>query len=164
MKLFRYIVIIFSILFLLIVPVLSNDEPAKVFLKMRNLYSKWNDGLFGSRKYYKGRLKRYLVSCLDKEIETGFDFVPGMPESIIRRKIYSEFVFHKWLVVHGVPGEKSMRELKRKGWCYRRNIGKMKYLYSVSGKIRKFRLTELSGKRRIHLYLDNFEIKSIKEK
>ncbi len=141
----------------------DGKEAVKVYLDMRTAYGKWDDGLFGSRKYYKGRLVVYLNQKTGKRIETGFDFVPDMPGTLIRREMYSEFVFGKWLVIHGTPGRKSLEALKKKGIIYLRNIEKMKYLYSVSGTIRKFRLTELSGKRRIHLYLDDLEIESLKK-
>ena len=142
----------------------STARGLAVYAGIKTLYNKWDLGLFGSRKYYRGRLYRHLVDAIGRDIVTDYDYILPMPDSLIKKSIVSDLGHGKWLHIHGHLNKDDVKKLIGQGTRYVRDLERRKYLFSLSGRIKSFRLQEAVGKRWIHLYLDRVGIRASAEK
>lgn len=120
---------------------------------IREIHIKWEMGLWGSKSYYEKQLRKLLIDMLDKEITTDFDYIPDIGKAIVERKLLADTYFGKWLHIHGEIEPESLKSIMDLGKEYIREIETRKYLFAVSGQIRKFRLEDSQRGRILHLYL-----------
>jgi len=149
--------IVISGLFLfLLIPLYGNNgdiEGLRNYSGIRAVHIKWETGLWGSKSYYERRLRKLLIDMIDKEITTDFDYIPDLGKVISAKKFLPDTYSGKWLHIHGEIEPESLKNIMNPGINYIHEIEKRKYLFAVSGKIRKFRLEDSQKGRILHLYL-----------
>jgi hypothetical protein len=139
----------------------SEGEGSSNYFNIRRYYLKWDQGFEGSRGYFKKILYSYLVEMIGREIITDYDYIP---ESYDRGTQESRFRSGEWLVVSGAVTGGNIKEIEAFRNKYGRNSQPGKGLFSISGKIKRFRLSDFSEKRRVYLYLDDMKIKNAEVK
>lgn len=139
----------------------SAGEGSSNYLNIRRYYLKWDCGFEGSKGYFKKILYSYLVEMIGREITTDYDYIP---ESYDRSTYESSFRSGEWLVVTGTVTGENIKEIDAFRNKYGRNSQPGKGLFSISGRIKKFRLSDFSEKRRVYLYLDDMKIKNAEVK
>ena len=136
----------------------SSSERTIRYHKLQNLYIKWNDGLFGSRKYYQNRLKEYLNNLFKKEIQTGFSYILLSPEGAVDKKVHCKVQFGRWLQIYGELDVNSVNKVIGKNKDILRKWWRTNMLVSISGKVRKYRLDKDPFGDVIKLYLFNIKM------
>ncbi len=125
---------------------------------IQEMYKNWNFGLFGSRKLYRNRLNRLLTDMIGADIQTGGDYKVLIPDVFEKRYYSSDLYNYNWLQIHGPADDASLKWFAEKGNDYIKEVERNKYLFFLSGKIRKFRITESEYGRIVHLYLEYVKI------
>ncbi|PKL18965.1 MAG: hypothetical protein CVV49_03385 [Spirochaetae bacterium HGW-Spirochaetae-5] len=158
---FRLYLTIF-LLPLLIIPGLYGTEsyPDKRnnYFTLQKMYGNWDAGLFGSRKLYRNRLHRLLTDMIGKEVQTGGDYKISIPDVFEKRYYSSDLYNYNWLQIHGPAGDASIKWFAEKGGDYIKEVERNKLLFFLSGRIKKFRITESDYERTVHLYLESVRI------
>ncbi|HPF06438.1 MAG TPA: hypothetical protein P5120_08895 [Spirochaetota bacterium] len=134
----------------------SAGEGGSNYLNIRRYYLKWDRGFEGSKGYFKKILYSYLVEMIGRDITTDYDYIP---ESYDRNTHKSRFRSGEWLVISGEVTGENIKEIDAFRNKYGRNSQPGKGLFSISGRIKKFRLSDFSEKRRVYLHLDDMKIK-----
>jgi hypothetical protein len=134
----------------------SPGEGNSNYLNLRRYYIKWDQGFEGSKGYFKKILYSYLVEMIGRDITTDFDYIP---EYFDRNTYESRFRSGEWLVITGTITGENIKEIDALRSKLGRNSQPGKGLFSISGRIKKFRLSDFSEKRRVYLHLDDMKIK-----
>ncbi len=134
----------------------SAGEGSSNYLNIRRYYLKWDQGFEGSKGYFKKNLYSFLVEMIGRDITTDYDYIPEYFDSITYN---SRFRSGEWLIVGGTISAENIKEIDVLRTKFGRNSQPGKGLFSISGRIRKFRLSDFSEKRRVYLYLDDMKIK-----
>jgi len=140
----------------LLIPLYGNTgdiEGLRNYTSIRTAHIKWEMGLWGSKSYYEKQLRQLLIDMLERDITTDFDYIPDL-ERIIAQKVFTPDIFSgKWLQIHGPLDPESLKMVLARGRDYIRDIEKRKYLFAISGRIKKFRLEDSQRGRILHLHL-----------
>ncbi len=123
------------------------------YCAIREMHIKWEMGLWGSKSYYEKQLRKLLINMLDRDIRTDFDYIPNINRIIVSKKLLPDTYFGKWLYIYGDIEPDSLKGIMDLGKHYIREIETRKYLFAVSGKIKKFRLEDSQRGRILHLHL-----------
>lgn len=126
----------------------------KNFFALQAHYVKWNEGLFGSRRYHEGRLWRFLISLLGKEITTGHDFMLASPEGVYDKQVVCIFPSYRWLYIHGDLDEESVKSITGNDYAALKGWWRSGRLVAVTGKLKKFKLDWDAQGDTLHLWLD----------
>lgn len=129
-------------------------EGEKNFFDLQAYYTKWNEGLFGSRRYYEGRLWRFLVKLVGKEITTEHDFMLASPEGVYDKRVVCIFPSFRWLYIHGDLDEESVKNIPGTDYAALKGWWRSGKLVAVTGKLRKFKLDWDAQGDTIHLWLE----------
>jgi hypothetical protein len=79
--------------------------------------------------------------------------------AMLSKKYYASDLYdHKWLHIYGDVDRESLKYLLSKGDNFIKDAELKKYLFFVSGKIRKFKIHDSSYGRSIHIYLESVKI------
>jgi hypothetical protein len=135
----------------------SPDKRSNYFT-LQEMYDKWDTGFFGSRKLYRNRLHRLLNDMIGTDIQTGRDYKISIPDVFEKRYYSSDLYNYKWLQIHGPADDESLKWFAEKGGDFIKEVERNKYLFFLSGRIRKFRITESEYGRTVHLYLEYVRI------
>ncbi len=135
----------------------SYDESSN-YLNIRRHYYKWDQGPDGSTGYFRKMLYSYLIEMIGRDIKTDYDYIPEYTDE---RTHESKFRFGEWLVISGIINEENIKDINSLRKKYGGNSQPGKGLFSISGRIRKFRLSDYSGKRKVYLYLDEMKLKNV---
>lgn len=135
----------------------STDKRSNYFT-LQKMYDKWDTGFFGSRKLYRNRLNRLLTDMIGKDIQTGGDYKISIPDVFEKRYYSSDLYNYNWLQIHGPADDTSLKWFAEKGGDYIKEVERNKHLFFLSGRIRKFRITESDYGRTVHLYLESVGI------
>ncbi|GAF88089.1 unnamed protein product [marine sediment metagenome] len=133
-------------------------ESQKRYFELYKLYVKWNKGLFGSRKFHEGFLKKYLIKMLGKEIQTDFDFIVKAPDGVFDNTVICKGRFGKWLHIKGKLDPKTLKEVGKKHKGIYKKWWRTNILIAISGRVRKFRLDWDKYGDIIVLYLDSIKL------
>jgi len=149
----------FSALFLWLLLNFSSQEikakeASDNYLELRRYYLNWSSGPPGSGSYFRKLLYSYLVEMIGKEIKTDYDYTLW---SFDNNTVEAKFTFSQWLVI---KGEISDREILQRIKLNKNFEEKTKLLFSITGKIKRFRLSEYEGERKVFLVLDNIQIET----
>lgn len=166
LKLLKFSIIFIPFIFSPLSDLYSEEAISKGldnYLKLKIMYDNWDTGLFGSRNHYRNRLNRLLLDMIDSEILTFRDYKISADDILIKKYYSSDLYNQHWLIIHGVPDEKSIREFKDKGADYLKDAEKNKRLFFLSGKIKRFRIFEshyerYKDERKVHIYLESVRI------
>ncbi len=139
----------------------SEGEGSSNYFNIRRYYLKWDQGFEGSKGYFKKNLYSFLVEMIGREITTDYDYIP---EFFDRTSHESRFRSGEWLIITGTITGENIKEIEAFRNKYGRNSQPGKGLFSISGKIKRFRLSDFSEKRRVYLYLDDMMIKNAEVK
>ncbi len=134
------------------------SEGEKNFFLLREQYTKWHEGLFGSRNYHRKKLQNLLYEMLGKEIMTENDFVLVTPEGIFDKTVSCSFQWGRWLYVHGALDVESAKNIAGSDYKTLREWYRSKLLVSVAGKLKKFWLDRDALGDTVHIYLDNVRL------
>lgn len=126
---------------------------------LREKFSNWDSGLYGVRSYHRRILNSILTDMIGREIETETDYRLSIPDILEKNYYNSDLYNTKWLHIHGRTDVSSINEISQKGTAYIKEIERNKYLFSMSGRILKFRIIETCAGRTIHLYLESVKIR-----
>lgn len=126
----------------------------KNFFNLQAYYTKWNEGLFGSRRYHEGRLWRFLVSLMGKEITTGHDFMLASPEGVYDKQVVCIFPSYRWLYIHGDLDEESVKSIAGNDYAALKGWWRSGRLVAVTGKVRNFKLDWDAQGDTLHLWLE----------
>ena len=128
------------------------------YYELKEAFDKWDLGLYGSRKYYRSRLNSFLTKKIGAYVMTEMDYKISVYD-LVEKKYYSSDLYnHKWLHIHGEADKESLKYLIEKWDNYIKDIELKKYLFFISGKIKKFKIHESDYGRSIHLYLESVKI------
>ncbi|MFC1668864.1 hypothetical protein ACFL20_00610 [Spirochaetota bacterium] len=134
------------------------SPPVKNYYDLRDSYSKWKMGRFGSKKYHKRMLRRLLVSLLGHYIQTDFDYILHWPEGVVYKKVRCDFTHCRWLYFHGkLDTEEITKKIGKKHSKVKRWLRQRRPV-AVYGKIRKFRFGRDRYGETIDLFLYNVKI------
>lgn len=111
------------------------------YYRLHRAYRLWHEGLFGSRKYNYYRLREYLDSLRGKRIATPAEFHLLVPESVARPRLVCVFKTCRWLKIKGRLDRKALAPLIKKAPALLKKWWRSRRLISVSGVLRKYRLT-----------------------
>ena len=128
------------------------------YYELKEAFDKWDAGLYGSRKYYRRRLNSLLNQKIGAYIRTEMDYKISSSALVGKKYYASDLYDHKWLHIHGAVDKESLKYLLGKGDNFIKDAELKKYLFFISGKIRKFWIHESDYGRSIHLYLESVKI------
>ncbi len=134
------------------------SEAQQNFLDIKEYYAKWQIGLFGSSRAYLTKLKSHLVSIIGKRIETDRSFIIESPGSFTEKKVVCKLKECRWLKLHGFVDVDNLKELVEKDRSIIKKWWRSGLLFTVSGKVRKFRIGRDSFGDTVELYLDVIKI------
>ena len=81
------------------------------YYTMKSWYTKWHEGLFGSRKFNEHKLEDFLKSLKGKEITTPREFMLLVPESLDKPQVICSFKTCRWLKIYGTMNKEKLRSL-----------------------------------------------------
>jgi hypothetical protein len=128
------------------------------YYELKEVFDKWDLGLYGSRKYYGKRLNTFLTKKIGSYLHTEMDYKISVYDMLEKNYDSSDLYNHKWLHIHGEVDKKSLKLLLERGDNFIENVELRKYLFFISGKIKGFRIHDSSYGRSLHLYLESVEI------
>ncbi len=134
------------------------SEAQQNFLDIKEYYAKWQMGLFGSSRAYLRKLKSHLISIIGKRIETDRSFIIESPGSVSEKKVVCKLKECRWLKLHGFVDADNLKELVEKDSRIVRKWWRSGLLFTVSGKVRKFRIGRDSFGDTVELYLEVIKI------
>ena len=132
----------------------GSTESVMNYLKLRKIYSKWKEGLFGSRKYNERLLKEFLHNLIYKEIKTDYSYAFASPYGARDRDIKCRFSYCQWLIFHGKIDLKGLEKILNNDKTAIKRWWRSKKLLSVSGKVMKFRLGRNRYGDTVEIYLE----------
>jgi hypothetical protein len=133
-------------------------DPLQNYYALENLYTKWREGLFGSKNYYRREFVMLCTDLIDREIETGASFMLLSPESVSEKGVVCNLPHARWLYIHGPVDPEKLKEVRKndpwllKGWW------RSTKLLRVKGSIRKFRLGRDRYGDTLHLWLHKVQV------
>ncbi len=136
------------------------SEGVKNFFLLQKHYQSWHDGYFGSRHYHEGKLRRFLLKLLGKEVTTENDFTLVTPVGNDDRSVVCVFQTYRWLYVHGDLDGESLKNAVGKDFAALSEWERSRILVSLTGKIKKFKLDWDARGDTIHLYLEKITVLS----
>jgi hypothetical protein len=128
------------------------------YYELKEIYDKWDLGLYGSRKYYRTKLNSLLNKKIGSYVQTEMDYKISIYDLVEKKYYTSDLYNHKWLHFHGAPDKESLKLLIQKGDNFIEDVELKKYLFFISGKIKTFRIHETDYGRSLHLYLESVKI------
>jgi hypothetical protein len=145
-----------------IVPSAAQDVKAQqLYRDIEKLGTKWNDGLFGSTRFYERELSDFLYSSIGSEIESPLDFVMIKPFETGSRSLSCDFYYTRWIQIRGVVDPSQINKIKSERRDKASDWERSGYMVRISGKLRKFTLDRTSDEKRLILYLDGLKISSL---
>ena len=153
---FRNGLISISLFLFLLIPLYGNtgnNEGLSNYTSIRGVHIKWEMGLWGSKSYYEKQLRQLLIDMLEREITTDFDYIPDVGRIIAQKVFVPDTYSGGWLQIHGPLDPESLKMILTRGRDYIRDIEKRKYLFAISGRIKRFRLEDSQRGRILHLHL-----------
>jgi hypothetical protein len=139
-------------------------EGVKNFYELQRHYQKWNDGFFGSRHYYEGKLILFLRKLVGKEITTEHDFMLASPEGVVDKKMICIFPSYRWLYIHGDLDVESLKNIPGTDYPAMKGWWRSGVLVAVTGKLKKFKIDWDAQGDTVHLYLEKVTVFYEKEK
>ncbi len=149
--------------FLTVLSAKEAPQRVKNYLKLHDMFVKWQDGFFGSRKSSRRLLYMYLVDLIGQEIETGYNYYLVCDGDLENKKVKSKFRDERWLNFHGPVDISELENIARKDPTILKKWWRSKVLVSVSGKIRKFRIGKDRSGDTIELYLTKIKVSPVKK-
>ncbi len=119
-----------------------DSDAHKARRRMEVLYRRWDDGLFGSRRFHRRELQAYLADRIGRRIATGYDYPLVFPEVLTGRRFRCGFRYGAWLEVRGEIGEAGLAALSEGGLPAPSTWWRTPVLISLEGKLKRFRLDD----------------------
>jgi len=159
-RIFLIIFFAFHIGFIYTITVADQDSNAgNNYAIIRYKFNNWDSALYGVRSYHRRVLNNLLIDLIGRNIKTGTDYIISISD-ILEKKYYNSDLYNaKWLHIHGRIDESTIKEITDKGTGYIKEVERNKYLFSLSGKIKKFRIIQNCAGRSVHLYLESVQLR-----
>jgi hypothetical protein len=138
---------------------IKKDSGKNNYFVIREMYNQWESALYGVRNYHRRNLYYLLIDLIGKDIETDNDYRISIPDILEKDYYNSDLYNNKWLHIHGPADISNIKEFKEKGNEYIKEIERNKYLFSLSGRIKKFRIIQTCTGRTVHLYLESVKLR-----
>ncbi|HSV95537.1 MAG TPA: hypothetical protein VLM75_01240 [Spirochaetota bacterium] len=106
------------------------------------LYRRWDDGLFGSRRFYRRELQAHLADGIGRSFATGYDYPLIFPEVLTERRFRCRFRYGSWLEISGEIGTADLGTLSGGDLPKPSQWWRGPVLVSLEGKLRRFRLDD----------------------
>jgi hypothetical protein len=136
----------------------ETSQGEKNFFLLRESYRKWDEGLFGSRNYYKRKIQNLLNEMVGKEIVTEYDYTVVSSDGGNDKIVVCNLQWGRWLHVHGELDEESIKKIAGPDVNILRSWWRSGILVAVAGTLKKFRLEREAGGRTVHIYLDKVRL------
>lgn len=136
----------------------SKNEANISYRVLREKFNNWDSALYGVRGYHRRRLYYLLVDLIGNEIATETDYRISLPDVIENRYYNSDLYNTKWLHIHGSTDLSSITAITEKGPGYIKEVERNKYLFSLSGRVKKFMIVESCTGRTVHLFLESVKL------
>lgn len=136
----------------------GNNEGLRNYTTIRTAHIKWEAGLWGSKSFYEKQLRQLLIDMIERDITTDFDYVPDIGRILAQKLFVPDTYSGKWLQIHGPLDPDSLKMILSRGRDYIRDIEKKKYLFAMSGRIKRFRLEDSQRGRILHLHLHSVKL------
>jgi hypothetical protein len=134
------------------------NEAQRNYLQIKEYYSKWQIGLFGSSRAYLRKLKSHLAGIIGKRIETDKSFIIESPGSPVDKKLVCKLLECRWLKLHGMVDVHELKELVEKDRTLVNRWWRSGLLFTVSGRVRKFRIGRDSYGDTVELFLEIIKV------
>jgi hypothetical protein len=134
------------------------SEGEKNYFILRKVYTKWHEGLFGSRKFYERKLLRLLYGMIGKEITTGYDYMLVSPEGVFDKTVSCNLQTCRWLHIHGALDAVSVKNAIGSDGSVLRKWWRSGILVAVSGRLKRFKLDRDAGGDVIQVYFDKVRL------
>ncbi len=134
------------------------QEPLRNYYRLKEIYLKWKEGLFGSRNYYDKRLRSLLADLIGKEIETENNYIIETPGGLSGSDIKCKFRNCKWLVFHGKIEIKDIENMIKEEPDIFLKWWRSGIFFAVKGVVKKFRIGRNVYGRTVELYFDRIII------
>jgi len=151
-----------AIFFLFIIlPTSADDVDAqKLYRDIEKIGMKWNDGLFGSTRFYERELTDFLYSVTGRQIESPLGFVMIKPFATGSQSMICDLYYTKWLQIRGVIDAAMIAKLKAE----RQNSSDWErsgIMVRISGTLRKFTLDRYQDEKRLILTVDGLKMSTL---
>ncbi len=133
-------------------------DPENIFSELKNIYLKWNTGLFKSVRYYKKHAARYILDHINKEIKTDYRYRIISPEGLYGKKLVCNFYIEDWLQINGEIDKNEISKIIAKDAGLLTKFWRSQKLLSVSGVIRNYKFETSNDKVTLILYLENIKL------
>ncbi len=134
------------------------NEAQENFLKIKKYYTRWQIGLYGSSRAYLRKLKSHLLSIIGKRIETDRSYIIESPASHIDKKVICKLRECRWLKLHGMVDVAELKELVKKDGTLVNRWWRSGMLFTVSGRVRKYRIGRDSYGDTVELYFYKIKV------
>ena len=136
----------------------GSDTGVQNYIKLHELYIRWKEGLFGSRKYYNRIIRMYLTDLIGRQIETDDSYVLESPDHPSELKFICKFENCRWLNIHGDVDENDMKKILEEKERISREWWRKGMFVAVSGKVVKYRIGRNKFGDTVELYLDKIRL------
>ncbi|MFH0977234.1 MAG: hypothetical protein V1874_15750 [Spirochaetota bacterium] len=131
------------------------------YIILRKHYIKWNQGLLKNKRHYRRVVTKYLISIIDKEILTDYEYVLVSPEEKYEKELHCNLVFGRWLQVKGdIQQDTFIKIVEKKPELLAKWV-RSKKLISVSGRLKDFSLDSYKLGEVITIHLKDIKVKEI---
>lgn len=134
------------------------SEGERNYFVLRQGYTKWHEGLFGSRRYYERKLIRLLYGMIGKEITTGHDYMLASPEGVFDKTVTCNLQNCRWLYIHGALDAESVKNIVGSDGSVLRRWWRSGMLVAVTGRLKRYKLDWDAGGDIVHIYLDTVRL------
>ena len=145
----------------IILPTSADDVDAqKLYRDIEKIGMKWNDGLFGSTRFYERELADFLYSVTGRQIESPLGFVMIKPFAVGSRSMNCDMYYTQWLQIRGIIDSAMIAKLKAE----RQNSSdweRLGIMVRISGTLRKFTLDRYQDEKRLILTVDGLKISAL---
>lgn len=133
----------------------ENKGSHELFLDLSTAYTKWKEGLWGSKNFYRRQVAFLLSDNIGKEILTDNNFTLKAPIEQGRNKFYMRFDFGSWLQIWGYVKKDSFKYLMENSKENQSKWWDSNLLIAIKGNIRRYNLNRTRYGDCVILYLDN---------
>ncbi len=131
----------------------------KNYYEIKKLYFNWQKGPPYSRFTYKRDLVSLLRGMIGKSIETDNSFKLESPGEPGFRQVKCNLLECRWLNFHGDVDIDNIRDLVKDDPGLMKKWWRTSHLFSISGTVKKFRMSRDSHGDTVELFLEKITIK-----
>ena len=139
----------------------ADENAVKQYYRLRELYSKWHVGMFGSRRYYEIQVEELLRGLIGKRMTSGNDFRLIYPSGSGDVYISPALFSMRWLRLNGKIETGTLDKiLKKRGLQpeFMKRSWRSDFTVSFSGILKAYRLGRNMKGDYINLYFYSIDV------